>query len=73
VENNSPEIGDEDPSVGDEVEGNNNGDGWWGQSLCVRACVGQEIPRLEDQKMYYHLNTTGLYSSKDCKEQVSKL
>ena len=43
VENDSLEVGDEDrvygPSVGDEVEGNRNGDGWWGRSLCVRACV----------------------------------
>ena len=43
VENDSPEVGDEHrvykPSVGDEVEGNRNGDGWWGRSLCVRACV----------------------------------
>jgi len=72
VENDNPEVGDEDqvyePSVGDEVEGNGNGDGWWGQSLCMRVCVRWEIPRSEDQKMYSHLNTTGLYSPKDCKE-----
>ena len=51
VENDSPEVGDEDrvykPSVGDEVEGNGNGDGWWGRSSCVRACDG----RSEDQKI----------------------
>ena len=75
VENDNLEVGDEDqvyePSVGDEVEGNGNGDRQWEQSLCVCACDG--IPRSEDQKMYSHLNTTGLYSPKDCKEQVSKL
>jgi len=64
----SPEVGDEDrvyePSVGDEVERNGNGDGWWGRSSCVRACDG----RLEDQKMYSHLNTTRLYNPKNCKE-----
>jgi len=40
VENNNLEVGDEDwvyePSVGDKVEGNGNGDGQSGQSLCVR-------------------------------------
>ena len=34
VENNNPEVGDEDrvyePSVGDEEEGNSNGDRQWG-------------------------------------------
>jgi len=34
VENDNPEVGDEDrmyePGVGDEVEGNGDGDGWWG-------------------------------------------
>ena len=43
VENDSPEVGDEDrvyePSVGDKVEGNGNGDGRWGRSSCMRACV----------------------------------
>jgi len=43
VENDSPEVGDEhwvyEPSVGDEVEGNSNGDGRWGRSSCVHACV----------------------------------
>ena len=43
VENNSLEVGDEDrvyePSVGDEVEGNGNSDGRWGQSSCMCACV----------------------------------
>jgi len=69
VENNNLEVGDEDrvykPSVGDEVEGNGNSDGRWNE---VRACIRWEIPRSEDQKMYSHSNTTGLYSPKDCKE-----
>ena len=51
VENDNLEVGDEDqvyePSVGDEVEGNGNGDGRWGQSSCVRW----EIRRSEDQKI----------------------
>ena len=51
VENDSPEVGDEDrvygPSVGDKVEGNGNGDGRWGRSSCVCACNGKS----EDQKM----------------------
>ena len=33
VENDNPEVGDEDrvykPSIGDKVKGNGNGDGWW--------------------------------------------
>ena len=72
VKNDNLEVGDEDraykPSVGDEVEENSNGDGRWGRSSCVCVCVQWEIPRLEDQKMYSHLNTTRLYSPKDCKE-----
>jgi len=39
-----------------------------GRSLCVCVCVRWKIPKSEDQKMYAHLNTTGLYSPKDCKE-----
>ena len=68
VENSSLEEGDEDrvyePSVGDEVEGNGNGDGRWKRSSCMCACDG----RSKDPKMYSHLNTTRLYSPKDCKE-----
>ena len=43
VENDSLEVGDEhrvyEPNVGDEVEGNSNGNGRWRRSSCVRACV----------------------------------
>jgi len=39
VKNDNLEVGDEDqvyePSVGDEVEGNGDGDGRWGRSSCV--------------------------------------
>jgi len=51
VENNNPEVGDEDqvyePSVGDKVEGNSNGDRQWGRSSCMHALDG----RSQDQKI----------------------
>ena len=37
-----------------------------GDEVC--ACVHACDERSEDQKMYSHLNTTRLYSPKDCKE-----
>jgi len=52
VEHNNPEVGDEDrvyePSVGDKVEGNGNGDGWWGRSSCVHVMGDPKIRRSED-------------------------
>jgi len=59
VENDSPKVDDEDqvyePGVGDKVEGNGDGDGQWGQSLCVHACVRWEIRRFEDVfSLEYH-------------------